>query len=400
MKQELPALTVGELLRPPAQTIVTSFTTVVVGFASTILLVVEAARSLGASPAQSASWVAALCFGMAVTTFILSLSYRMPVITAWSTPGAVLIATSATGIGLNEAIGAFLLAGVLMCLTAALRPLSKMIEKIPPAVAAGMLAGVLLRYCLNFPPALITSPVLVGPVAVVYFAMRLKAPLLAMPVAVALGVGIAFALHVADQNCCALAITWLQFTAPEFRPASLIGLGIPLFLVTMASQNLPGFAVLKQAGYDPPVTAALWTTGLASIVLAPFGAHAINMAAITASLCTGPDCHPDPKERYKVATPYFIIYMVLGVFSGTFVALLLALPLPLVTAIVGLGLLSPLMAAMPAMTREAFDAEAAIVAFLTTASGITVFHVGSAFWGLIAGLAFHAVKSAVSRPSS
>ena len=383
----------GALLAPvPLQTVIAAFTTVIVGFGSTILLVVEAARVLGANPEQSASWAAALCFGMAVTTLFLSTRYRMPVITAWSTPGVVLVATSAAGISFAEALGAFLFAGVLMCLTAAFRPLTRFIEKIPAPVAAAMLAGVLLRYCLNVPGALTASPLLVGPAVLFYFAVRLWHPMLAMPAAVAAGLGLATLTGSMDPACCQVGITWLAWTTPEFEFASLIGLGLPLYLVTMASQNLPGFAVLRQAGYEPPVTPALWTTGLASIVLAPFGAHAVTMAALTAALCTGEDCQPDPKERWRVAQPYFVIYMLLGLFAATMVQVLASMPKPLITAIAGLGLLSPLMNALPTMTRERRQIEASVIAFLVTASGVSALHIGSAFWGLAVGLAFHALS--------
>jgi benzoate membrane transport protein len=382
---------------PPVQTIVAAFTTVVVGFASTILLVVEAARVVGATPAQSASWVAALCFGMAITTLILSNRFRMPVITAWSTPGVVLVATSAAGMRFSEAIGAFVLAGLLMCLTAAFRPLTRLIEKIPAPVASAMLAGVLLRYCLNVPPALAASPALVAPAVAAYFALRLWRPMLAMPLAVVAALVMAVSWGAMDPDCCRVGLSFLTWTTPEFDAASLIGLGVPLYLVTMASQNLPGFAVLRQAGYEPPVTAALWTTGAASVLLAPFGAHAVTMAAITAALCTGPDCHPDKAERWRVAHPYFVIYMLLGLFSGTMVDVLAAMPQPLLTAIAGLGLLAPLMSSLPAMTREPPHLEAAAIAFLVTASGISVLHIGSAFWGLAAGIVFHAIKSSLAK---
>lgn len=380
----------GALMAPvPAQTVIAAFTTVIVGFGSTILLVVEAARVLGASPEQSASWVAALCFGMAITTLFLSTRYRMPVITAWSTPGVVLVATSAEGVSFPEALGAFLFAGVLMCLTAAFRPLTQLIEKIPAPVAAAMLAGVLLRYCLNVPGAVAASPLLVAPVVLLYLGFRLRRPMLAMPGAVAAGLGLAALTGSMDPSCCPVGITWLSWTTPQFDLASLIGIGLPLYLVTMASQNLPGFAVLRQAGYEPPVKAALWTTGLASIVLAPFGSHAVTMAALTAALCTGEDCHPDARERWRVAQPYFVIYMLLGLFAATMVQVLASMPKPLITAIAGLGLLSPLMNALPAMVRERSEVEAAVIAFLVTASGISVLQIGSAFWGLAAGLAFH-----------
>ncbi|HKQ95322.1 MAG TPA: benzoate/H(+) symporter BenE family transporter [Aestuariivirgaceae bacterium] len=392
MTKEPAAVSAEPIFRAPPQAVATAFTTVVVGFASTILLVVEAARVVGATPEQSASWVAALCFGMATATFILSLRYRMPIITAWSTPGAVVIATSTAGIAYPEALGAFVFAGILMCLTAAFTPLSRLIGRIPPAIAAAMLTGVLLRYCLNVPGAILASPALLVPVALIYLGVRLWRPMLAVTLAVGAGIALAAASGAIGPTCCDVAVTWLQWTTPHFDVASLIGLGIPLYLVTMASQNLPGFAVLRQSGYDPPVAAALGTTGLASVLLAPFGAHAITMAAITAALCTGPDCHPDPRQRWRVAIPYFVIYVTLGFFSGTVVDLLHAVPPVLVTAIAGLGLLSPLMSAVPAMVKEKEDVEAALIAFLVTASGIMLLGIGSAFWGLAAGLAFHAAR--------
>ena len=396
-EEEVAATTGRRVVLPPVQTIIAAFTTVIVGFASTILLVVEAARVVGATPAQSASWVAALCFGMAVTTLILSNRYRMPVITAWSTPGVVLVATSAAGIDFREALGAFILAGALMCLTAAFRPLTRLIDKIPASVAAAMLAGVLLRYCLGVPPALAASPGLVAPAVIVYLAVRLWRPMLAMPLAVAAGLSMAVGGGAMAPDCCRVGLSLLTWTTPAFEPVSMIGLGVPLYLVTMASQNLPGFAVLRQAGYEPPVTAALWTTGLASILLAPFGSHAVTMAAITAALCTGPDCHPVKAERWRVAHPYFVIYMLLGLFSGMMVDVLAAMPRPLIIAIAGLGLLSPLMSALPAMTREPPHLEAAVIAFLVTASGISAFQIGSAFWGLAAGIAFHLVQTGIRR---
>ena len=389
MRQE-GGIAAGALFAPvPMQTIIAAFTTVIVGFGSTILLVVEAARILGANAAQSASWVAALCFGMAVTTLLLSTRYRIPVITAWSTPGVVLVATSAEGVSFAEALGAFLFAGVLMCLTAAFKPLTQLIERIPTSVAAAMLAGILLRYCLNVPGALAAGPLLVTPVVLLYFGLRLRHPMLAMPAAVVGGLGLAAVTGSMDPSCCRVEITWLTWTTPEFDLASLIGLGLPLYLVTMASQNLPGFAVLRGAGYEPPVTSALWTTGLASILLAPFGSHAVTMAALTAALCTGEDCHPDPKQRWRVAQPYFVIYILLGLFATTMVQVLASMPKPLITAIAGLGLLSPLMNALPTMARERNQIEAAVIAFLVTASGISVLHIGSAFWGLAAGLVLH-----------
>lgn len=374
-----------------------TLTAVVVGFASTILVIMEAARAVGASPSQQASWAAALCFGMAATSFILSWRYRMPMITAWSTPGAVLIATSGGGITYPNALGAFLVAGLLMVVAGLIKPLEKAIEKIPAPVAAAMLAGVLLRYTLGVPGAAMAMPWAVLPLVVVFFGLRLSYPLYAVPVVVVLGVALAAFGGGFAGDCCSFGITSLEWTTPTFDWQTILSIGVPLFLVTMASQNLPGFAVLRASGYQPPVQPALLVTGIGSALLAPFGSHAINMAAITASIVTGPDCHPDPKKRWLVAYPYLVLYGLIGLMAASFVHVLGALPKDLITAIAGLALFSPLMGGVTAMMKEPRDIESALVTFLVTASGLTILGVGSAFWGLVAGLLLFGVRHLIHR---
>ena len=361
-------------------------TAVVVGFASTILVIMEAARNVGATPSQQASWAAALCIGMAVSSFILSWRYRMPMITAWSTPGAVLIATSGSGITYANALGAFVVAGVLMVVAGLIKPLEKAIEKIPAPVAAAMLAGVLLRYTLGVPGAALAMPMLELPLVVVFFALRLSYPLFAVPVIVVAGVAMAAFSGALKPEDLSFGITALEWTTPAFDVQTMLSIGVPLFLVTMASQNLPGFAVLRASGYQPPVQPALIVTGLTSVAAAPFGSHAINMAAITASIVTGPDCHPDPQKRWLVAWPYLVLYGLIGLMAASFVHVLGALPKELITAIAGLALFSPLMGGVTAMMKEPRDIESALITFLVTASGLSILGVGSAFWGLLAGL--------------
>jgi benzoate membrane transport protein len=370
---------------------------VVVGFASTILVVMEAARSVGATPGQQASWAAALCFGMAATSFFLSWRYRMPMITAWSTPGAVLIATSGGGIIYANALGAFVVAGLLMVVAGLVKPLERAIEKIPAPIAAAMLAGVLLRYTLGVPGAAMAMPFAVLPLIIVFFGLRLSYPLYAVPVVVVAGVAIAGFSGSFAGDCCSFGITALEWTTPVFDLGTILSIGVPLFLVTMASQNLPGFAVLRASGYQPPVQPALLVTGAASAALAPFGSHAINMAAITASIVTGPDCHPDPKKRWLVAWPYLVLYGLIGLMAASFVHVLGALPKDLVTAIAGLALFSPLMGGVIAMMKEPKDIESALITFLVTASGLTVMGVGSAFWGLVAGLVLFGARHLIRR---
>ena len=374
-----------------------TLTAVVVGFASTILVIMEAARNVGASPTQQASWAAALCFGMAITSLILSWRYKMPMITAWSTPGAVLIATSGGGITYANALGVFVVAGLLMAVAGLIKPLEKAIEKIPAPVAAAMLAGVLLRYTLGVPGAAMAMPWAVLPLIIVFFGLRLSYPLYAVPVVVVLGVALAAFGGGFAGDCCSFGITTLEWTTPSFDWQTILSIGVPLFLVTMASQNLPGFAVLRANGYQPPVQPALLVTGIGSTLLAPFGSHAINMAAITASIVTGPDCHPDPKKRWLVAWPYLVLYGLIGLMAASFVHVLGALPKDVITAIAGLALFSPLMGGVTAMMKEPRDIESALVTFLVTASGLTIMGVGSAFWGLVAGLVLFGARHLIQQ---
>ncbi len=369
---------------------------VVVGFASTILVVIEGAKAVGATPTQQASTAAILCFTMALTSFILAFRYKQPIMVAWSTPGSALMATGATGIAFPDAVGAFMVAGALMVLTALIKPLSVAISRLPPALAAAMLAGVLLRYVLGVPSAALDLPVFVVPLIIAFFALRVLVPMFTVPVIVVLGLVFA-GLSGSFSGPVHIGVTPLELVWPRWNLQVVIGLGLPLYLVTMASQNLPGFAVLKANGYQPPITACLFVTGLGSVLTAPFGTHAVNMAAITAALVAGPDAHPDPKQRWKMIYPYTLLYVVFGLAAGTFVSLLGAMPKSLVTAIAGLALFSPLMAGLTGMVKDPRDVEAAMVTFLVTASGVTIYGIGAAFWGLLAGLLVWAVKHAQQR---
>jgi benzoate membrane transport protein len=370
-------------------------TVVLIGFTSTILVVLEGLRAIGATSAQQISCIASLSLGMAATTLYLSLRHRIPAITAWSTPGSALIATSAIGTDYRTALGAFMLAGLLMMLTGLVRPLERALERMPAAIAAAMLAGVLLKYVTGVPIAAVGKPALVVPLIIAFFLMRFWKPLYAVPAIAGIGLVLAYA-SVPGTAPPAWSFLPLSFALPRFDVQSAISLGVPLFLVTMASQNLPGFAAIRANGYTPPVSSSLIVTGLVSTLVAPFGGHAVNMAAITATLASGPDIHPDASQRWKVAIPYAAIYALAGLCAGAIVTLLQPLPTELVTTIAGLALFTPLTASMAAMTGIKADMEAALLTFLVTASGVTIFSVGSAFWGLLAGLAFWWIKRHVN----
>ncbi len=368
---------------------------VVVGFASTILVVIQAADAVGATPSQKASWAAALCFAMGGATLFLSWRHKMPMIIAWSTPGAALMATT-KGVSYEAALGAFAFAGLLMVATGLLKPLARAIAAIPTAIASAMLGGVLVSYVLKIPAAGLASPELVVPLVVAFFGLRLWKPLFAVPIIVVLGLALAAFKggmeQLSGQGCCDLALTRLTFDLPQFQWQALVSLGLPLYLVTMASQNLPGFAVMRSHHYQPPVSSALITTGLCSALMSPFGGPQVNMAAITASIAMGSDVHADHAERWKVSIPYFVLYVAVGLAAAGCVAVLGALPHDLIVTIAGLALFGPLMGAMTAMMTEAKDIEAGLVTFLVTASGFALLGIGAAFWGLVAGLILWGAK--------
>ena len=356
-----------------------------VGYAASVAILLAAATALGATPEQTASWLLAISLGKAVGSALLSWNSKVPVVLAWSTPGAALIAAT-EGISFAEAVGAFVVTGLLIAATGLIRPLGALVARIPDGIAAGMLAGVLLPFCLKGATAAQTLPTLVLPMIAVFLVVRLWNPAMATLAAFAIGIILAL-LTGADLSSLRLTTPLLEFTAPSFCPGVILGLALPLYLVTMASQNLPGFATLRAAGYEPPVSAALTTTGLISTVTAFFGAHTVSMAAITAAICLGPDVHPDKDRRWIVGLAYAGVWVLLGLLSPTVLQLIAALPAPVVAALVALALLGPLMGALTAAFAHPDQRLPATLTLVTTASGLAAFGIGAAFWGLMIGLA-------------
>ncbi|WP_263626564.1 benzoate/H(+) symporter BenE family transporter [Xinfangfangia pollutisoli] len=365
-----------------------AFVAALVGYGSTIALVLSAAAAVGASAGQTASWVLAICLGKAVGSAFLSWRHRIPVVLAWSTPGAALVAAT-EGISMAEAVGAFVLAGLMIALTGALRPLGRAVALIPDGIAGGMLAGVLLPFVLKGAAAAKAAPSLVLPMLAVFLLVRLRNPALAVIAALGLGLALAFGLGAAAWPALSLPLPRLTFIPPSFDPGVAVGLALPLYLVTMASQNLPGFATLRAAGYEPPVRSALGVTGGLSAVIGLFGAHTISMAAITAAICLGPDVHPDKDQRWRVGLAYGAIWLGLGLFSPAILALLAALPAEVMLALVALALLGPLTGALATAMAAPTDRFAAALTLAVTAAGVPFLGVGAAFWGLLAGLALH-----------
>jgi benzoate membrane transport protein len=367
-----------------------------VGYGSTITVVLAAAAAVGASPGQTASWVLALCLAKAAGSALLSGLSRVPVLLAWSTPGAALIAAT-SGVTLAEAVGAFLLAAALIALTGALAPLGRVVAAIPDGIAAGMLAGVLLPFVTRLAGGIAATPALVLPVIAAFALVRPWNPSFAVLAALALGLGLGLA-QPGVVPISGFAPPRLDVVAPAFDPAVLIGLGLPLYLVTMASQNLPGFATLRAAGYDPPVRPALAVTGGLSALAALFGAHSISMAAITAAICLGDDVHPDRSRRWQVGLVFAAVWVCLGVLSPVLIGLTLALPAALIAVLVALALLGPLTGALAAAVVPAPQRFAATATLVVTAGGVAFLGVGAAFWGLAAGLAVFGFDRLVTRP--
>ncbi|GAA0613472.1 benzoate/H(+) symporter BenE family transporter [Brevundimonas kwangchunensis] len=357
----------------------------VIGFGGTVALVVQAGQVLGASPAQIVSMVTALCLGIGVPGMLLSWRLKVPIILAWSTPGAALLAASTLGLGWPTAIGAFMLAGAMMVVTGLVPALGRLAARIPGGIASAMLAGVLLPFCIKLFLVFPTDIALAAGLFAVFLIMRRLAPSWALP---AVLVGAFAVLAVRGQVTLPPGTDLfgeLHPVLPVFDPVAAISLAVPLFLVTLVSQNLPGLVVLKASGFEPPPEPLLLSTGLATVMLAPFGAYGINLAAIVAAICTGPDAHPDPSRRWWVGVIYGALYLIVALFAAPLAGLFIAMPPAALAVLTGLALIGPLTGALTGAMAEPKDREAAVIAFAATASGVALFGIGSAFWGLLAG---------------
>lgn len=362
-----------------------------VGFASSFAVILAGLRAVGASEAQAATGLTAVTLAMGVGGVLLALGTRLPMSVAWSTPGAALLAGSlAPSGGFPEAVGAFVVSGVLLSATALVRPLGRLVAAIPLPIASAMLAGILLPLALAPVRAVAADWRLGLPIVVAWFIGGRVHRLAAVPAAMAAFVGVVL-LGVdlptgAVERVVASLGTNLVPVMPAISLDSAIGLGIPLYVVTVASQNIPGLAVLRVNGYAPPAERAFLTTGLLSLVAAPFGAPATNLAAITAAMCAGPEAGDDPARRYWAAAIAGMAYVLLGLVAGAAAMFVSLAPVILIEAVAGLALIAPFSAAIVAALGEAKEREAAAITFLVAASGIAIGGVSGAFWGLLAGL--------------
>jgi benzoate membrane transport protein len=365
--------------------LVAGLVAVLVGFTSSVVIVFQAAAALGATPAQTASWIWALGLGMGLTSLGLSWKYRQPVLTAWSTPGAALLVTAGAGVPMAEGVGAFMVCALLITLAGASGWFERVMNRIPQSLASALLAGVLARFAFDAFAAMQRDLPLVGTMFAVYLLGRRAFPRYAVPAVLLAGAVVAALQGRLQFGAVDWAFATPVFTMPVFSLSALIGIALPLFVVTMASQNLPGVAAQRANGYDTPVSPVITTTGIASLALAPFGGYALNLAAITAAICMGREAHEDPAQRWKASAAAGVFYVITGLLGGAVVALIAAFPKALVLAVAGLALLGTIGSGLAAAMKDEREREAALITFVVTASGLTLWGVGSAFWGVVAG---------------
>jgi benzoate membrane transport protein len=371
------------------------FVAVLVGFTSSVAIVFQAALAFGATPELITSWMWALGLGMGLCTLVPSLILRKPVMVAWSTPGAAVLATAgvAGGFSMSEAVGAFMVCAALITLVGVTGWFERAMNHLPMAIASGLLAGVLARFGLQAFTAAQTNLPLVLIMLASYLVGKRRLPRYAVPLTLVVaifyvaisagftGAGIRFDLAIP------------LVTLPVFTWAAIISLALPLFVVTMASQNLPGVAAIAAAGYKHspqkpgiPISPLITLTGVVTLLLAPLGAFALNFSAITAAICMGSEAHPDPSKRYTAAVSCGALYVLIGIFGTAITGALTAFPRELIAAMAGLALLGTIGSALATALRDEFHREAALITFLVTLSGVVIEGVGSAFWGVMAGV--------------
>lgn len=368
------------------QSVIAGLLITLVGITSSAVLVYQAAMTAGATTAQAGSWLGSLALAVGVLSLGLSLWYRAPVLIAWSTAGAAMIITGVEGLSLNEVVGAFMVSSTLILLTGITGIFDRIMNRIPVPLASALLAGVLLHFAIETFAAMKTQPYLVGAMFFVYVIGKRFFPRVSMLGVLAVAVLLGFTLDILELDEFRLTATEFSFVAPEFTWRAILNLGTPLFIVTMASQNLTGVTTMRTFGYQTPVSPILTWLGLGNLAIAPFGGFSLNLAAITAAIGMSPEAHPDRERRYMAGVFSGILYIFLGLFAGVITSLFAAFPRDMVLAITGLALLGTVASSLHAtLTRDEYR-ESAFIAFAVTASGLTLFGVGSAFWGLVAGV--------------
>ena len=381
----------------PFPTLLAGFVAVLVGYASSAAIIWQAAAAAGADASQIAGWMTALGLGMGVSTLALTLWRKVPILTAWSTPGAALLVTGLQGVTLSQAVGVFIFANALIVLCGVTGIFARLMKIIPHSLAAAMLAGILLRFGMQAFASLQGNLLLCGSMFAVWLLCKVWLPRFAVVAALLAGGAVAGFSGEVTTSQIAFSFVAPSWIAPEFTPALLLSVGVPFFLVTMASQNAPGFATLQASGYRVPVSPLIVATGGLALLLSPFGVYSICIAAITAAICQSPEAHPDPQKRWLAAAAAGVFYLLAGIFGGSITSLMSALPMAGIQMLAGLALLGTISGSLFQALNQESERDAAVVTFLVTASGVTLGGVGSAFWGLVLGGVSYVLLSTLRR---
>ncbi|XTZ40372.1 benzoate/H(+) symporter BenE family transporter [Salmonella enterica] len=377
----------------PYSALLAGFVAVLVGYASSAAIIWQAAAATGASTTEIAGWMTALGIAMGISTLALTLRYRTPILTAWSTPGAALLATSLQGVSPEQAIGIFIFANALIVLCGITGLFARLMKIIPHTLSAAMLAGILLQFGLQAFSNLESHFILSGSMLLAWLICKVLAPRYAIVATLIVGVLVAYFMGEIVVGGVRSSVIFPKWNTPEFDWRLLVSIGLPLFLVTMASQNAPGLATMQAAGYHIAVSPVIIFTGALALILSPFGVFSICIAAITAAICQSPDAHPQANKRWLASAAAGMFYLLAGIFGGSITTLLAALPLSWIQTVAGLALFGTISASLQQALINESERDAAVVTFLTTASGITLLGIGSAFWGLLlGGICYSALK--------
>lgn len=364
---------------------------VIISYAGPLIIVFQAAREAHLPSDQVSSWIWAISIGSGLTGLLLSWRLKVPVITAWSTPGAALLVSMLPTVSLPQAIGAYMVASLIIAVVGLSGAFDKLMSRLPKAIAAAMLAGILFRFGAGLFTSVTLQPALVLAMIAAYLLGKRLSPRYAILAVLLVGCAVAAGLGEFNGGSITLAVAQPIFMAPEWNWHAIINIGLPLALVTLTGQYVPGMAVMRSAGYTTPARSIVSWTALTSVLLAPFGSHGINLAAITAAICTGREAHEDKDKRYIAGIACGLFYLLMGVFGATLASVFAALPKELIAALAGLALFGAISAGLSGAMADEKQREAALITFLVTASGMSFLGLAAAFWGLIFGLVAHGV---------
>ncbi|PAU54648.1 benzoate transporter [Pseudomonas sp. PIC25] len=374
--------------------LVAGFIATVISYAGPLVIIFQAAKAADMPQDVLSSWVWAISIGSGVLGIVLSLRYKVPIVIAWSAPGSALLVAMLPGVGLGEVVGAYLVASLVVLLVGLSGAFDRIIRRLPAAISAAMLAGILFRFGTGLFVSLKEQPWLVLAMIVTYLVFKRLLPRYAVLAVLVMGVAIAVAAGELRSEALVIALATPVWISPAFDWQVVFNIAFPLVMVALTGQFVPGIAVLRNDGYATPASPLISASAVGSLLLAPFGCHGLNLAAITAAICTGRESHEDPARRYVAGVAGGVFYLLLGLFGATLVSLFSAFPQALIAALAGLALLTAIATALSGAMAVPQDREAALITFLVTASGMSFLGLSAAFWGLLFGIVAHLLSSA------